>query len=193
MLDQPGTGEALRLHGLTARLGAEAWAGAAVDWLQARPDVDPARIGTVGWSLGGYYAPRAMSTRQLLPGFEEPEPDQARRARHQERDLRTAAVAVAVGSASAAAGGRPVQGEDGDRAPGPDLAGRQPWSRAAVTSTVPAASRRVQSPLRCRAPTRADPGSATSPSGSAAGSPQGVPQHAGAELLLCPCFRTISA
>jgi dipeptidyl aminopeptidase/acylaminoacyl peptidase len=61
MLDQPGTGEALRLQGLTARIDAEAWAAAAVDWLTAREDVDPARIGITGWSLGGYYAPRAAA------------------------------------------------------------------------------------------------------------------------------------
>jgi dienelactone hydrolase len=61
MLDQPGTGEALRLQGLTARIDAEAWAGAAVDWLETRDDVDAARIGIVGWSLGGYYAPRAAA------------------------------------------------------------------------------------------------------------------------------------
>jgi dipeptidyl aminopeptidase/acylaminoacyl peptidase len=61
MLDQPGTGEALRLQGLTARIDAEAWAGAAVDWLEARADVDAARIGITGWSLGGYYAPRAAA------------------------------------------------------------------------------------------------------------------------------------
>jgi pimeloyl-ACP methyl ester carboxylesterase len=61
MLDQPGTGEALRLQGLTARIDTEVWAGAAVDWLETRADVDPARIGIVGWSLGGYYAPRAAA------------------------------------------------------------------------------------------------------------------------------------
>ncbi|GHF41609.1 dipeptidyl aminopeptidase/acylaminoacyl peptidase [Amycolatopsis bartoniae] len=61
MLDQPGTGEALRLQGLTARIDAEAWAGAAVDWLEGRADVDASRIGIVGWSLGGYYAPRAAA------------------------------------------------------------------------------------------------------------------------------------
>jgi pimeloyl-ACP methyl ester carboxylesterase len=61
MLDQPGTGEALRLQGLTARIDTEVWAGACVDWLENRSDVDAARIGIVGWSLGGYYAPRAAA------------------------------------------------------------------------------------------------------------------------------------
>jgi pimeloyl-ACP methyl ester carboxylesterase len=61
MLDQPGTGEALRLQGLTARIDTEAWAGAAVDYLLTRDDVDGSRIGIVGWSLGGYYAPRAAA------------------------------------------------------------------------------------------------------------------------------------
>ncbi|WP_328453200.1 alpha/beta hydrolase family protein [Amycolatopsis sp. NBC_00438] len=61
MLDQPGTGEALRLQGITARIDSEVWAGAAVDWLEQRDDVDPARIGIVGWSLGGYFAPRAAA------------------------------------------------------------------------------------------------------------------------------------
>jgi pimeloyl-ACP methyl ester carboxylesterase len=61
MLDQPGTGEALRLQGLTARIDTEVWAGAAVDYLQTRDDVDTAKIGIVGWSLGGYYAPRAAA------------------------------------------------------------------------------------------------------------------------------------
>ena len=61
MLDQPGTGEALRLQGLTARIETEAWAGAAVDYLETRDDVDADRIGIVGWSLGGYYAPRAAA------------------------------------------------------------------------------------------------------------------------------------
>ena len=42
MLDQPGTGEALRLQGLTARIDAEAWAGAAVDYLRdPRPTSTP--------------------------------------------------------------------------------------------------------------------------------------------------------
>ena len=34
VVDQPGTGEALRLHGLTARFDAEHWASRVVDWLE---------------------------------------------------------------------------------------------------------------------------------------------------------------
>jgi dienelactone hydrolase len=58
-IDHPGVGEALRLNGLTAIPDSERWAGAAVDYLETRDDVDAERIGMMGWSLGGYYAPRA--------------------------------------------------------------------------------------------------------------------------------------
>ncbi len=61
VVDQPGTGEALRLHGLTARFDAEHWASRVVDWLETRPEVDPKRIGIEGVSLGGYYCPRAVA------------------------------------------------------------------------------------------------------------------------------------
>ncbi len=61
VVDQPGTGEALRLHGLTARFDAEHWASRVVDWLETRPEVDPKRIGMEGVSLGGYYCPRAVA------------------------------------------------------------------------------------------------------------------------------------
>jgi dienelactone hydrolase len=60
-IDTPGSGEALRLRGLTARFDTEVWAGACIDWLEKQPDVDIERIGLVGWSLGGYYAPRAAA------------------------------------------------------------------------------------------------------------------------------------
>lgn len=66
MVDCPGSGEALRLRGLTARVDTEAWAAACVDYLAARDDVDPARIGLTGWSLGGYYAPRAAAFEKRL-------------------------------------------------------------------------------------------------------------------------------
>jgi dienelactone hydrolase len=61
VVDQPGTGEALRLHGMTARFDAEHWASRVVDWLETRDDVDPKRIGCEGVSLGGYYCPRAVA------------------------------------------------------------------------------------------------------------------------------------
>jgi dienelactone hydrolase len=61
VVDQPGTGEALRLHGMTARFDSEHWAGRVVDWLEQRSDVDSRRIGMEGVSLGGYYCPRAVA------------------------------------------------------------------------------------------------------------------------------------
>lgn len=66
IVDQPGTGEALRLQGLTARYDSEHWASRVVDWLEARPEVDAKRIGMEGVSLGGYYCPRAVA---LEPRF----------------------------------------------------------------------------------------------------------------------------
>ncbi len=60
-IDQPGTGEALRLHGLHAIYDTERWASPVVDWLERQPEIDPRRIGMGGISLGGYYAPRAVA------------------------------------------------------------------------------------------------------------------------------------
>ncbi|CAN7239957.1 prolyl oligopeptidase family serine peptidase [Pseudoduganella sp. LjRoot289] len=61
LIDQPGTGEALRLQGLTAVYDSERWASKVVDWLETRSDVDAKRIGLEGVSLGGYYCPRAVA------------------------------------------------------------------------------------------------------------------------------------
>ena len=60
-IDQPGSGESLRLSGLHATHESERWASKVVDWLETRPDVDPKRIGLAGISLGGYYTPRAVA------------------------------------------------------------------------------------------------------------------------------------
>lgn len=60
-VDQPGTGEALRLQGLPIDPHSESWASKAVDWLEQQPGVDPSRIGMVGISLGGHFAPRAVA------------------------------------------------------------------------------------------------------------------------------------
>ncbi|CAG9206066.1 alpha/beta hydrolase family protein [Burkholderia gladioli] len=60
-VDQPGTGEALRLSNLPAVHDSETWAAPIVDWLEQHPEVDPQRIGALGVSLGGYYCPRAVA------------------------------------------------------------------------------------------------------------------------------------
>ncbi|MFJ4348706.1 alpha/beta hydrolase family protein [Pseudomonas sp. NPDC089401] len=61
IVDQPGTGEAIRLQGLKARFDSEHWASRVVDYLETRADIDPGRIGLEGVSLGGYYCPRAVA------------------------------------------------------------------------------------------------------------------------------------
>lgn len=60
-VDQPGTGETLRLQGLPATHESERWASKAVDWLEQQTDVDAKHLGMTGISLGGYYAPRAVA------------------------------------------------------------------------------------------------------------------------------------
>jgi dienelactone hydrolase len=66
MVDTLGSGEALRLLGLTARPDTEVWAAACIDYLTTRPEVDPEQLGIVGWSLGGSYAPRAAAFEKRL-------------------------------------------------------------------------------------------------------------------------------
>lgn len=60
-VDQPGSGEALRLQDLPVDPHSESWASRAVDWLEQRPEVDARRIGMTGISLGGHFAPRAVA------------------------------------------------------------------------------------------------------------------------------------
>ena len=61
IVDHPGVGAALRLQGLPSGPDTEKPAGASVDYLETRADVDPKRIGIMALSLGGYYAPRAAA------------------------------------------------------------------------------------------------------------------------------------
>jgi len=61
VIDTPGTGEPLRLRDVPSRPDYEVPTTAIVDYLVTRPDIDPARIGLLGISLGGYYAPRGAS------------------------------------------------------------------------------------------------------------------------------------
>ncbi len=60
-VDQPGTGETLRLQGVPATPFSEQWASKAVDWLEQQPETDKARIGMTGISLGGHFVPRAVA------------------------------------------------------------------------------------------------------------------------------------
>lgn len=60
-VDQPGTGEAIRLHDLPVTHESERWASKWLDWAETQPFVDPARLGMTGISLGGYFAPRAVA------------------------------------------------------------------------------------------------------------------------------------
>ena len=63
-VDQPGTGESLRLLELPATHESERWASACYDWIAAHGEFDPDRIGMTGISLGGYFTPRAMAFEQ---------------------------------------------------------------------------------------------------------------------------------
>jgi len=57
-IDGPGQGEALRLRNLYSRYDYEVPGTAAYEYVAARPDVDPARVAIMAYSLGGYSAPR---------------------------------------------------------------------------------------------------------------------------------------
>ena len=61
VIDQPGSGEALRLHDMKAVYNTEVWASKIVDYLETRDDIDAKRIGLHGVSLGGYFCPRAVA------------------------------------------------------------------------------------------------------------------------------------
>lgn len=61
ILDGPGNGEAIRFRNLPLHYETERYAGAAYDYLAARSEFDPKRIGIMALSLGGYFAPRAAS------------------------------------------------------------------------------------------------------------------------------------
>ncbi len=61
IVDHPGVGEALRLRNMHSGPDTEVPAGACVDYLETRSDVDRNRIGIMALSLGGYYAPRAAA------------------------------------------------------------------------------------------------------------------------------------
>ena len=61
VIDTPGVGEPLRLRNVPSRPDYEVPAAAIIDYLETRSDIDSSRIGILGISLGGYYAPRAAA------------------------------------------------------------------------------------------------------------------------------------
>lgn len=66
LFDGPGMGKTIRLQGLPFRHDWEAVVTPVVDFLEDMPEVDPARIGLFGVSLGGYLAPRAAAYEHRL-------------------------------------------------------------------------------------------------------------------------------
>jgi pimeloyl-ACP methyl ester carboxylesterase len=69
MMDPPGSGEALRMRDLRARYDTEVWAASTLDWIEenaAELGIDPKLVGLVGWSLGGYYVPRATAFEKRI-------------------------------------------------------------------------------------------------------------------------------
>ena len=65
-VDTPGIGGALRKQKLYTRADYEKPVGAIIDYLETRAEVDPARVGIVGSSLGGYYVARAAAEEPRL-------------------------------------------------------------------------------------------------------------------------------
>lgn len=61
LFNGPGQGRSIRVLGLPTIPDYERVFSAAVDYLDTRSDVDHDRIGLIGGSMAGYYAPRAVS------------------------------------------------------------------------------------------------------------------------------------
>jgi len=57
-IDGPGQGETQRLHGIHSRPDYEVPGTAAYDYVASRDDVDARRVAVMGYSFGGYQAPR---------------------------------------------------------------------------------------------------------------------------------------
>jgi dienelactone hydrolase len=57
-IDGPGQGETLRLRKIHSRPDYEVPGSAAYDYVASRSDVDPRRVAVMGYSFGGYQAPR---------------------------------------------------------------------------------------------------------------------------------------
>ena len=66
IVDQPGAGGALRLHGLTVEVETEHYVGVILDYLEGRADTKTQAVGLAGISMGGYFAPRAAAFEKRI-------------------------------------------------------------------------------------------------------------------------------
>jgi len=67
-IDGPGQSETLRLRQIFSRPDYEVAGRAAYDWVAAQPAVDPKRVSVMGYSFGGYHAPRVAGMDKRYAG-----------------------------------------------------------------------------------------------------------------------------
>jgi dienelactone hydrolase len=67
-IDGPGQSEALRLRQIYSRPDYEVAGRAAYDYVASRPEVDPKRVSVMGYSFGGYHAPRVAGMDKRYAG-----------------------------------------------------------------------------------------------------------------------------
>jgi alpha-beta hydrolase superfamily lysophospholipase len=67
-IDGPGQGESMRLRGINTRYDYEAAGTAAYNFVVERSEVDPKRVTVMGYSFGGYYAPRICAFEKRYAG-----------------------------------------------------------------------------------------------------------------------------
>lgn len=66
LFDGPGQGRVLYKQGVPMRPDWEAVVTPVIDYALTRPEIDPKRIALVGWSFGGFLAPRAAAFERRL-------------------------------------------------------------------------------------------------------------------------------
>lgn len=61
LVDGPGQGGSLIRQGLRLRPDWDTVLRPVIDYLEGRPETDPGRVAVMGWSLGGFLAPRGVA------------------------------------------------------------------------------------------------------------------------------------
>jgi alpha-beta hydrolase superfamily lysophospholipase len=67
-IDGPGQGESMRLRGINSRYDYEVAGTAAYNYVAERAEVDPKKVVVMGYSFGGYYAPRIAAFEKRYAG-----------------------------------------------------------------------------------------------------------------------------